>query len=476
MSKQEVKVIRPQDGRQTDFLSSSADIAIYGGSAGGGKSFALLLEGMRHYQKKGFVGVVFRRDSTQLRDGGLWTESQELYSNFAGSRMSDVAMTWTSKEGGILKFTHLQHEKDKLTHQGKQYGLIGFDELTHFSQSQFFYLLSRNRSVACKPYIRATCNPDADSWVAEFIDWWIGADGFAIPERSGKLRYFYRSEGVIHWADTARELIDQFEVPIKSLFDKSDWDADFYDFAKNMIKSVTFINSSIFDNKILLKSNPDYLASLQAQDKVNRERLLNGNWKIRQSAGMYFKEEYFPFVPALPKNIVSYCRSWDLASSEPTPTNPSPDATTGVLMAKDSDGYFYIVDLKWLQGTPARVKDLILNTAVRDKEKYGSNLTITVPQDPGQAGKGQAQDLIRMLSGFNARSERPTGDKVTRASALSAQSEVGNVKVLTGEWNNKFIREMESFPEGKHDDIVDAAADSFNNLSVNRRVKVRTLD
>ena len=119
---------------------------------------------------------------------------------------------------------------------------------------------------------------------------------------------------------------------------------------------------------------------------------------------------------------------------------------------------------------------MILNTAVRDKEKYGSNLTITVPQDPGQAGKGQAQDLIRMLSGFNARSERPTGDKVTRASALSAQSEVGNVKVLTGEWNNKFIREMESFPEGKHDDIVDAAADSFNNLSVNRRVKVRTLD
>lgn len=468
------KVIRPQDGRQTDFLASKADIAIYGGSAGGGKSFALLLEGMRHFQKSGFVGVVFRRDSTQLRDGGLWTESQELYSNFPNAKMSDVSMTWTSKENGILKFSHMQHEKDKLTHQGKQYGLIGFDELTHFSESQFFYLLSRNRSTICKPYVRATCNPDADSWVAEFIDWWIGADGFSIPERSGKIRYFYRSEGVLNWADDPSELIEKFKPQIMALYNKADWDSDFYDFAKNMIKSVTFISSSIFDNKILLKSNPDYLASLQAQDKVNRERLLNGNWKIRQSAGMYFKEEYFKFVSAIPNDIVSYVRSWDLASSEPTPTNPSPDATAGVLMGKDKAGFIYVLDVKCIKGTPARVKDLIMNTAVRDKADYG-NVTITIPQDPGQAGKGQAQDMVRMLSGFNVKTERPTGDKVTRASGFSAQCEVGNVYILTGDWNSSYLRELESFPEGKHDDMVDASADSFNQISVSRRARVREL-
>lgn len=469
------KIIRPQQGKQTDFLASKADIAIYGGSAGGGKSFALLLEGMRHFQKSGFVGTIFRRDSTQLRDGGLWSESQELYSQFNAVKMSDVGMTWTSKEGGMLKFSHLQHEKDKFTHQGKQYGLIGFDELTHFSESQFFYLLSRNRSVVCKPYVRATCNPDADSWVADFIDWWIGADGFAIPERSGVLRYFYRSEGVISWADSAGELIEKFKPQIMALYNKADWDNDFYDFAKNMIKSVTFISSSIFDNKILLKSNPDYLASLQSQDKVNRERLLNGNWKIRQSAGMYFKEEYFDFVPALPNNIVSYVRSWDLASSEPTPTYPDPDATVGVLMAKDKDGFYYVVDMAYVKGTPATVKKLIMNTAVRDKAKFGNNIAITIPQDPGQAGKGQAEDLVRMLSGFIVKTERPTGDKVTRASAMSAQAEVRNIKILTSDWNAKYIRELESFPEGKHDDIVDASADAFNKLAVERRVRVRSI-
>ena len=474
MSNQEVKVISPQAGRQTDFLATKADIAIYGGAAGGGKSFALLLEGMRHFQKKGFVGAVFRRDSTQLRDGGLWSESQDLYSCFNGVKMSDVAMTWTSKEGGLLKFSHMQHEKDKLSHQGKQYSLIGFDELTHFSESQFFYLLSRNRSVVCKPYVRATCNPDADSWVADFIDWWIGADGFSIPERSGKLRYFYRSEGVLNWASDPNELIEKFKTEIMVLYNRAEWPRSFEDFARNMIKSVTFISSSIFDNKILLQSNPDYLASLQSQDKVNRERLLNGNWKIRQSAGMYFKEEYFNFLPALPNNIVSYVRSWDLASSEPTPAYPDPDATAGVLMAKDKDGFYYVVDVAYVKGTPATVKKLIMNTATRDKATYG-NVTITIPQDPGQAGKGQAQDYARMLAGHIVKTDRPTGDKVTRASAYSAQAEVGNVYIITGEWNNKYIRELESFPEGKHDDQVDGSADAFNELAVVRRVRVRSL-
>ena len=474
MNEMNKKTISPQAGRQTDFLATKADIAIYGGAAGGGKSFALLLEGMRHFQKKGFVGAVFRRDSTQLRDGGLWSESQDLYSCFNGVKMSDVAMTWTSKEGGLLKFSHMQHEKDKLSHQGKQYSLIGFDELTHFSESQFFYLLSRNRSVVCKPYVRATCNPDADSWVADFIDWWIGADGFSIPERSGKLRYFYRSEGVLNWADDPSELIEKFKTEITVLYNRAEWPRSFDDFARNMIKSVTFISSSIFDNKILLQSNPDYLASLQSQDKVNRERLLNGNWKIRQSAGMYFKEEYFNFVPTLPNNIVSYVRSWDLASSEVTPTYPDPDATAGVLMAKDKEGFYYVVDVAYVKGTPATVKKLIMNTATRDKAKYG-NVVITIPQDPGQAGKGQAQDLARMLAGHVVKTDRPTGDKVTRASAYSAQAEVGNVYIVTGEWNTKYIREMESFPEGKHDDMVDASADAFNELAVVRRVRVRSL-
>ncbi len=382
-------------------------------------------------------------------------------------------MTWTSSAGGILKFTHLQHEKDKYKHQGKQYALIGFDELTHFTETQFFYLLSRNRSVFVKPYVRATCNPDADSWVAKFIAWWIDDNGFAIPERSGVIRFFYKTGDDTHWADNKEELIKKFEPEMRGLYDKAkkaEWEGHFEDFAKILIKSFTFINSSIFDNKALLRENPEYLASLQSQNKVDRERLLNGNWKIRPSSGMYFKEEYFEFVKALPKNIVRFVRSWDLAASEITAEYPDPDATAGVLMAKDEEGYIYICDLKHIKGTPNAVKKLVKNTAIRDVEKYGKKYTITIPQDPGQAGKAQAKDYTLDLSGFNVVVERPTGDKVTRASPFSAQCEAGNVRILVGDWNDQYISELESFPEAAHDDIVDASADAFNELSNKKKV------
>src|SRR5436305_14925946 len=71
---------------------------------------------------------------------------------------------------------------------------VCFDELTHFTAHQFFYMVSRNRSTCgVRPYIRATCNPDADSWVADFLAWWIDPQtGLPIPERAGVLRYYIR--------------------------------------------------------------------------------------------------------------------------------------------------------------------------------------------------------------------------------------------------------------------------------------------
>ena len=90
-----------------------------------------------------------------------------------------------------------------------------FDELTHFSAHQFFYMVSRNRSTCgVRPYIRATCNPDADSWVAEFLAWWIDQEtGLPIPERAGVLRYYIRVSGKIVWADRPEELMQYIPRP-----------------------------------------------------------------------------------------------------------------------------------------------------------------------------------------------------------------------------------------------------------------------
>lgn len=94
---------------------------------------------------------------------------------------------WQFPKGAKVYFRHLERDDSVFSWQGSEICLLEFDELTHFSE-QFFYMLSRNQSTCgVKPYVRARRNPDSDSWVAKFIQWWWDPDtGYAIPERSGK--------------------------------------------------------------------------------------------------------------------------------------------------------------------------------------------------------------------------------------------------------------------------------------------------
>lgn len=275
MDGSEPQVIRPQPGPQERFLGTPADIAIYGGAAGGGKTWALLMEPLRHVANGNFGAVFFRRTTVQVRnEGGLWDESMKLYPLLGGTPKEHV-LTWDFPAGSTVSFAHLEHDKTVLNWQGSQIALICFDELTHFSASQFWYMVSRNRSMSgVRPYIRATCNPDADSWVAEFIAWWIDQDtGLAIPERAGVMRWFVRVNNTLFWADTAEELQGRFPGV--------------------QPKSATFIPAKLADNAALMAADPGYLANLMALPQVERERLLGGNWKVRVVAGSFFKREWF---------------------------------------------------------------------------------------------------------------------------------------------------------------------------------------
>jgi predicted phage terminase large subunit-like protein len=436
--------IRPQPGPQEAFLSTPADIAIYGGAAGGGKSFGLLLEPLRHISNPKFGCVIFRRQGVEIRkEGGLWDESEGLYRLAAGIPRQ-MMLDWKFPKGARISFAHLEHEKDKYSWQGAQIALIEFDELTHFSKSQFFYMLSRNRSTCgVTPYIRASTNPDADSWVAELIAWWIDQDtGYPIPERSGVIRYFIRRGEDLIWADSKEQIIEQHA-----------------DAAPAEIKSLTFISSSVYDNKILLEKDPGYLGNLKALPLVDRERLLGGNWKIRPSAGLYFKRGYFPIVDAAPATTRK-TRAWDLAATDAA-EGTTPDWTVGIRISRDAHGCFYIEHIERFQGSPEKVERAILNIAADD----GHPVTIRLPQDPGQAGKMQAQYLTRKLAGYIVKTKPVTGDKVTRASPASAQAEAGNIKVVRGPWNEAFFAEVENFPSTKSkDDQIDALADAIDEL------------
>lgn len=438
--------ISAQPGPQQDFLSCSADIAIYGGAAGGGKSFSLLLEPLRHFTNGKFGAVIFRRNSVQVRnEGGLWDESMGLYFPLEG-HPREAYLEWEFKSGMRVKFAHLENEKTVFDYQGAQIPLIGFDELTHFTEKQFWYMLSRNRSMSgVAGYIRATCNPDANSWVRKLIDWWIDEDGYPIKERSGIIRWFIRIDDSLIWGDSREELTQKYG-------------------SQQQPKSLTFIPSLLKDNKILMEKDPSYLSNLMALSKVERLRLLGGNWNVRASSGTVFQREWFEIINAIPAGWSGVCRYWDKAATKPNPENPDPDWTRGLLLYKYPNGTFVVGDVRGLRDTPLQVERIIKNTASYD----GYSVPIYIEQEPGSSGVADASNYVRLLGGFIVHVRKPTKDKITRALPVSAQCEAGNVKILRAPWNEDFLTELENFGEDMisgHDDQVDALSGAHNEMS-----------
>ena len=286
---QQITYIEPQVGYQQIALSSKADIVIGGAAAFVGKTFALLLDPLRHVTIPGFGGVIFRRTSVQIRnEGGLWDTSVKLYP-LLNAEPRESSLDWKFPSGAKISFRHLEFEKNKYDWQGAQIPFLGFDELTHFTESMFFYLLSRNRSgCGVKPYVRATCNPDPESWVYKLISWWIDADtGFPILERRGVVRYFIKYGHDYIWGDNYDEVYDKAEHIIKPMMEDSGLKKE------DFIKSVTFVSGSIYDNKMGLQNDPSYPGNLLSQDEDTRRQLLEGRWKISNSPMDIYEHDVF---------------------------------------------------------------------------------------------------------------------------------------------------------------------------------------
>ncbi len=465
-----MRVLKPQPGPQETFLSTSADIAIYGGAAGGGKTYALLLEAVRHTGNPKFGAVIFRRQSIQItQEGGLWDSSFEVYGGIKGAvPKTSPRYHWKFRTGARVGFAHIDGDRDLGKWQGSQIALIGFDELTHFTKKQFFYMMSRNRSASgIDPYIRATCNPDADSWVADFISWWIDRDtGYPISERSGVIRYMVHINDVISWFDTEDEGID---------FAKQSGLDEFM--AMKSVKSVTFIASTLHDNKILMENDPGYLANLLALTEVEKERLLNGNWKIKPSAGSFFKRTQIgDILTTIPNDIVAICRGWDLAATDED-ENKEAAYTAGVLMAKRACGRFLVLDVVNRQLKAGEVRKLIMTTTKADNAKYRKYCTVRqrLPQDPGQAGKEQAGSYIEMLAGYSVVTRPESGSKESRAEPMAAQWQQGFFDVMEGEWNEEYFNQLESFPESKFKDMVDAGSSAFGEITLYMKFNINSL-
>ena len=179
--------------------------------------------------------------------------------------------------------------------------------------------------------------------------------------------------------------------------------------------------------------------------------------------GGMFKRAWFQPIPAAPVGT-KWIRGWDLAAT----AKKDAARTASVRMGRTPDGRIVIGHVTKDQLGPMEVERLILNTAKQDAEDGGG--TISIPQDPGQAGKVQKSALARLLAGYDVRFSPESGSKEDRARPLSAQAEAGNVLIVSGAWNREFLDEAETFPNGKFKDQIDAASRAFGELVKPRSV------
>jgi predicted phage terminase large subunit-like protein len=192
---------------------------------------------------------------------------------------------------------------------------------------------------------------------------------------------------------------------------------------------------------------------------ANWEALYQQNPTIAE--GNFFKPDFINIIDVLP-NVprLQYVRAWDLAA-----TANGGDYTVGVKLAYDSSTHIaYVVDIVRGQYSPEDVEKIILTTAQND----GRAVKIRLPQDPGQAGKSQARNFVRLLQGFTVIAEPVTGDKEVRAGGVAAQANIGNLCMLRSAWNRAFTDELRLFPNGVNDDQVDALSDSYNHFVITK--------
>lgn len=228
--------------KQKIFMSRGEDEALYGGAAGGGKSDCAIVEALRQVHIPHYKGLILRKTFPQLSE--LIDRSREIYKKaYPKARYNESKHCWTFPSGAKIYFGSMQHTKDRTNYQGKRYDFIDFDELTHFTWDEYSYLFSRNRpnGKGTRCYIRAQANPGGigHGWVKE---------RFITPAK-----------------------------PMTTIWENAEIR---YPDGKCVTKkrSRIFVPSTVFDNKILMENDPEYITRLASLPEAERKALLYGDW------------------------------------------------------------------------------------------------------------------------------------------------------------------------------------------------------
>ncbi len=412
------------------------------------------------------TGVIFRRTSKMITSpGSIWHEAVNMYTTIypTGLKIRHRENEIVFPHGAILKFSHMQYESNMYDHKGGQYSFVAFDEATDFTEEMIVYLLSRMRNayVDYQPQMFLMTNPDYYSFLRNWIqDFYLDpSTGIPKEELAGVKRYFFRQGNTMLWYNSLAEA-EAMHGPG----------------ATSGITSFTFIPATCKDNPPLLKAQPDYISRLMSLPRVEMERLLLGSWFARAESSGLFKREWVNLVDYANARAGQRVRAWDFAFSKPSEQYANPDWTRGVLISKDKTNVYTVEDVVGLRDRVHEVEKLIYATAIKD----GTDVIISIPQDPNAAAAAYARGLQVKLSemGFICRLQKPVKSKVTRFAPFSSVAQAGFVNVVKADWNKDYFDELEIFDgEGKHkDDQVDCTSDCFTLLNKQLILPTFTMD
>ena len=445
----------PVSQRQHMYVTADVDVTLFGGAAGSGKSEIGVIDFLKYTDIKNFIGVMTRRTTPQLTGpGGLLTKCKRIF----GAAYKPDEFTWRAKDGKFvfhasgaeIYLKHFENDQSDVNWQGAEANLYYVDEGTQFTQHMMQYIMSRMRNPSCpsvKPHLKITCNPDESHFLRKWVEPYLHEDGTPDRTKDGMVRYFTFQDGDFVWGGSKEELIEKYGITEEDAI------------------SFTFISANVDDNPIVKSINPKYVAWLKGLKGVERSRLLDGNWFVKQSTSGFFRKDFVLPTNIHEHEIISRCRAWDIAGSLPSDANPNPDWTAGVLISKTKQGYYIIEDVVRFRARYGEVMQKIIETASKDED----GTQIILPQEPGQAGIAAGKMMIKDLlgEGFAARMRPSNKSKVVRFQPLAAAAEAGLVYYVQAAWNDTYFDELERFDGSRNvkDDQVDASSDSFITLA-----------
>jgi predicted phage terminase large subunit-like protein len=377
---------------------------------------------LQYVDVPGYSAIIFRRTFNDLSlPNALMDRAKQWLMGEPGVVWNETKHMFTFPSGAKLAFGYLESEADKYRYQGAEFQGIFIDELTQFTETQYTYLLSRLRKLKSSP----------------------------VPLRMWSAT---NPGGVGHEWVKQRFLI---EGP------------------KN---GRVFIPARLEDNHYI--DIDSYLPNLMQLDPVTRKQLLSGDWDVKEFymfkrswlvGGKDYPDRRIIETSEVP-NGLRWVRVWDLAKTAEG-SRGDPDYTSG-LKAGIINGIMYIIDLQHFRKSPQGIEQQVTSCATID----GKTVPIHIEEENGAAGKNLLDQYRRnALLGYIVIGEKPTGEKSVRAAPFSSACEAGNVKLVRGEWINCFLDELESFPEGAHDDQVDVAAYAFNILAGKRQSRYSSM-